>query len=511
MTAMDTPPTPAARAADEPVARVPKSVLAVAAIVIVGLGVYLLFGKSIRWSFWVKDAAVRETRQKLLEETDPGVVAKIDAGLRDADLPRATRVALAGILIEKNKLTLVEKAAEDPSLDVRTIALEALARQSFFRAQYADDPHFGFHATALEWLRDASRTDRVSAIGVLPQLHPFDGKLPDDVRDTLRALATTATKDARLRYTAAASLSGYRDCGAASAIADLALAEEDADAKLRLLQVVVQFFDGGGDACKQALPEDRVRAIVARGLAHKGGDDDLNRAVRIGTLGILARHVAWAKELADPIRAILDSSAHEVERRSALDAAVAAGDAVTIAKLPVYLHDGTAGVRSSAATIVRQDRPGGRLGLGGGALNALLVGYVASETETKFYEAPLRLAYAELRQRAGAWVGLPEPFRSKGGALSNDVAEMLHTLFSTGSFEGTTRAQVSDALFRWLAEDQKLSAAEVDSAARARAEFWTKARAGDVAGAKTVYDAASPQKPDLWLYEKGWLLAKRAL
>jgi hypothetical protein len=83
-------------------------------------------------------------------------------------------------------------------LDVRTIAFEALARQSFFRKQYAEDPHFRFHETALEWLKDASRSDRISALSVLPQLYAYDARLPDDLRDALRALATPATGTIRI-------------------------------------------------------------------------------------------------------------------------------------------------------------------------------------------------------------------------------------------------------------------------------------------------------------------------
>ncbi len=511
MTAMDTPPTPAPRAADEPVARVPKAVLAVAAIVIAGLLGYLLGWTSWTQRGWVRNATDKQARKHLVEESDPGIVDKIDAGMRDADLPRATRVALAGVLIEKNRLALVEKAAEDASLDLRTIALETLARQTFFRKQYADDPHFRFRDTELAWLKDASRSDRTTAIAVLPQFFAYGTTLPDDFLAALRALVTPATKDAALRYAAASSLAGYRDCASAAAVADLALVEEDLEAKLKLLQVVVTFYDSGGDECRKAVPEARVRAVVSRCLAHKGPDDGLNRAVRMGALGILTRHPEWAKAEAAVIRAVLDSNAHEVERRSALEAVVAAGDAASIARFPAYLHDPTGGVRASAAQLTQQDKPGGRLGLAQGVLNALLAGYLANETEGKSYEPTLRAVYATIRQRAGVWVGLPEPFRTKGGALSNDVAQMLHALFTTGSFEGTTRAQIADALFRWVAQDQKLTPAEVEAAAKAHGDFWTKARAGDVAGAKAVYDAVSPQKPDLWSYEKGWLLAKRAL
>ena len=92
-----------------------------------------------------------------------------------------------------------------------------------------------------------------------------------------------------------------------------------------------------------------------------------------------------------------------------------------------------------------------------------------------------------------------------------EIAGVVHTLLETGSFEGVTRAQIAESLFRWLAEDAKLNPVEVDAAVRARTDFWEKAKSGDAAGARAIYDASVAPKVDLWTYERGWLVARGAI
>ncbi len=485
----------------------------VGGVIVVSLLGWIFLRKPIQWSTWIHDARTdREARKRLREETDPALVSTLESALADTDRPRDTRAIVGQLLIEKENRAIVERALTASSLDLRTVAIEVLARESFFQKQYADDPAYRVHETLLEWLKDGSRTDRVRAIAVLPVVYPYDRKMPDEVRSAVRAMLSAPGPT--IRHNAAASLAGYRDCDSARAIVEMAAKEDDAEAKLRLMQIVVQqFWDAGGDACRAAMSEDAVKALVVRGLAHQGAGDvnnDSNRAVRTGAMLLLSRHPDWAKESADTMRAILDSKVHEVERRQALDTLASAGDAKTLGRIPAFFHDASGGVRSSAAKAVGDDKPSGVLGLSQHAIIALLSGYFSAESDVKGYEARLRLAYSTIRQKAGVWVGLPEPLRTKGGSM-NEIAEPIHKLLTTGSFEGTTRAQVAEALFRWLATEEKLSADEIEAAVKARAEFWSKAFAGDASGAKKVYESAVGSKPDLWIYEKGFLMAKGAI
>ena len=116
----------------------------------------------------------------------------------------------------------------------------------------------------------------------------------------------------------------------------------------------------------------------------------------------------------------------------------------------------------------------------------------------------------ELRRRANQWVGIPGPLALKGPD-SPAVSEFLKELFKKGSSQGVERAAMAAAWFRWLCERNGVKDADADAAVRARDEFWSKARAKDVAGAKGVYEANATKAPNLWTYERGWLLREGAI
>lgn len=480
----------------------------IVAVLIVALGgAWFLLRKPLRWRGLIANADRRDEYRQLREDPDPALVDRLESALGDTDLRRDARVSVGMILVEKNRLLVVERAARAASLDARTVALEVLARQPFFRKQYADDSDMNFRGTLLDWLKDGSRADRDKAIQVLPQLVAYNEKLPDDLRGVLRSLATSTTAPPAARWNAAASLAGYRDCGAASEILAVALVEEDVEAKHRELQAIEALWQSGDEECRGRMPVEKLRSLVSRALAQPG-DGGEPRATRMAAMGVIARHLDWGD--LEAVRRVLDSNAHEVERRSALEAMVSAGDAKTLARLPAYLHDESGGVRSTAWSTVRQHLKDDKLGLSEGAMLALTVGYLSFESDVRGYEAPLRLAWSVVQQKAGAWVGLPEPFRSKGGAM-NEVATIVHTMLAEGAAEGVTRAKVADELFLWLAGDMKLAPDAAAAALKARTEFWAKARAGDTAGAKAVYDGVVATRPDLFAYERGWLLSKGAV
>jgi hypothetical protein len=93
------------------------------------------------------------------------------------------------------------------------------------------------------------------------------------------------------------------------------------------------------------------------------------------------------------------------------------------------------------------------------------------------------------------------------------MTEFAKEIFKSGSAKGVERSAMAAAWFRWLCERNDVKGPAADEAVKARDEFWAKARAKDVAGAKAIYEAASTKSSksgNLWTYEKGWLLRSGA-
>ncbi len=108
----------------------------------------------------------------------------------------------------------------------------------------------------------------------------------------------------------------------------------------------------------------------------------------------------------------------------------------------------------------------------------------------------------------GPW-SVPERLRKERGNVAI-LSKPLDALFKTGSFEGVTRASLSEAVWRWLARRRGVPLEDLDKAWQARRDFWAKARTGDAAGAKAVLAPRLPAEADLWAYESGWLASKGA-
>ena len=186
----------------------------VGGVAVVLLLAWIFFHKSNTWSGWIRDAKDKEALKNLRQETDPGLVSKLESALYDADYPRESRVIAGRLLIEKEQRALVEKALTAPALDPRTIAIEVLSRDSFFGKQYADDPAYRVHETLLEWLKGDARTDADAAFAVLSRMVPPGGKLEGDVLAAVRALL--ASPAPKVRTEAAKTLAAYRDCESAA-------------------------------------------------------------------------------------------------------------------------------------------------------------------------------------------------------------------------------------------------------------------------------------------------------
>jgi hypothetical protein len=481
--------------------------LAAAAVVILGGMAFFLSWYHPIWRMWIHGATKKEYRDKLVGEQEPEIVPLIDQGMRDADLSDATRLTLAQILLDKNRLAYVEKALKDPRLDVRLVALRVLWRQGFFIKSYLSNDEYGVNQIILAWLRDRTSRTRGEAASITYKLYPNSGPKsappPPEVLEAVRALIGPPPGEADegdARAAAAATLVGWNDCASAPTLLSRAASEHDFYARFHILQSITQMYDAS--PCRDSVPEAQLLAAVDGALAWPGEDGN-NRAVRMTALSILRQHPDWAKPRIEAIRARLRSlEAAEPERRYALDALVASKDATTLDTFPRWFHDESEGLRAFAAEAVQA--PKGPLSPE--ESDSCLVGFLRTEPFSSGHNRVLEGAYAAIHAHAGRWVGLP----TKLVETTSGTAEMfgvLKTLFEKGEAVGVTRDSGSDALWRWLAERNGLAGADVDKASASRDAFWERAKSGDVAAAKAILDPLLVTTPKLWTYERGWLLA----
>lgn len=495
-----TPDSPqAARAPRGPSKRV--LVLLAAAVVLAG-GWY--FRKPlVLWPLWINGSERKDNYDRLLQEEDPAVLPRLEDGMRDADKADVVRLACASLLIGKNRLAVVEAGLRDPRIDVRAVALGALGNLRHFQTEYVDNPSYEVQKTLLAWIGDPTSPSRWRGIDLVPKVFPIDRPPPPELLATLRGVlrpSETAGSDSA-RAAAAAKLASFKDCAAAPDLVALATSESEPHARWLILRSTVQLFESSAKTCPEQLPEAGVRKAVVEALSHRG-DGDRSRSLRMGAMSILARHPEWSAEAVDRVRGFLENLAvNEVERRTALETMVALKDPATLDRFERWCHDPAAGVRATATSSIYSKAPG----LDPNRLLSCVVGYLIAEPAGG-YELTFNMAFAHVRQKAGEWVGLPGRWRTSGGSLG-DVQKGLKDLQSKGSLDGTSRAQVGDALFRWLGKANGLSEAEIDAAQAARAQFWAKAQAGDVAGARAVYDASMQKNGNLWTFELGWIEA----
>jgi len=474
--------------------------LALVAAVVLGLG-WWFWKPVVLWSIWVNGADRTEYYDKLKQEQDPAVLRKLEAGMRDADKGDGVRLACANLLMAKNRLALVEAALRDPRLDVRAVAMAALGNQRHFKTEYVDNPTYDVAKTLLAWIADPKSPSRARGIEMLTRVFPPDQAPAPEILVALRsALAPSDSSGAAAARTAAAAkLASYKDCASGPALIALSASEPDPYIRWLILHSTVQLFEGAGKTCPEQVPEPPLRKAVLDALAHTG-EGDHPRALRMGAMGVLARHPEWSADAIDRIRGILgDVRVNGVERRTAIETLVALKDAPTLDRFERWVHDPAGGVRATAVSTIYQ-------GLGGLDRNRMLacvVGYLRDEPAGA-YQLTFDRAFEHVREKAGEWVGLPGAWRSRGSL--EDVQKGLKRLQEEGALDGTPRKDVGDALFRWLAgRVNGLTVAEVEAAQKTRAEFWAKAHAGDVAGARAVYDASMKTPANLWTYELGWI------
>lgn len=493
-------------------------VLLVLALAVLAGGAWIFRKPLFFWSMWINGADRKEYSEKLEAEQDPAILSRLEDGMRDADKGDLVRLSCANLLLAKNRLPVVEAALRDARLDVRAIALAALGNLKHFQSEYVDNPAYEVQKTLLAWIADPRVPGRARGIGLVPKVFRLDKAPPPELIATLRAALKGAdgagATDARVA--AAGKLAAYKDCASAAEMLALSASESDPYARWHILSSTVLLYDAKVQlpdgsyekrpdgtfvrACPD-VPEPEVRKVVLAALGAPG-EGDRSRGLRLGAMSIVGRHPEWAPDALERIRgALADPAVHEVERRTALDTLVTLKDEPTLDRFERWCHDPAAGVRATATSSIFSKAPG----LDPNRLLSCVVGYLRDEPPGG-YELTFHMAFAYVREKAGEWVGLPGAWRKSSGSLGA-VQKGLETLLRTGSLDGATRLQVGDALFRWLCKTNGLGEPETDAAAAARATFWEKAKAGDAAGARAVYDASMQKNVNLWTYELGWLEA----
>ncbi len=495
---------PAAVPAESPAApppgrRAKRIVLgASAAALLVGLFLWLVW-PGIQWRIWIRGAEKEEYQKYLLAEQDPALVDLLADGVGNGDLGPRTRVALAQILSKKSRGGVLDKLLREGDLTTRTTVLQAVRHEAYFGTHFVEDPSFRIPQTILEWLArdgDATRVDAV-ALALLPSL-----KSREALPSIRRMLGEAGPAAAGTRGMAAGAVAAFEDCESVPTLLAMARSEPDPVTRLRALQALVQLLDARGSPCAAQLNEEAVRDVVAKALRQEG-QDSFNRALRMGALLKLKDHPRWLAAEAAAVRALLaDDRVADPERRTAMDALVAAGDPETVAGFARWFHAPSPELRSEAVNLAANS------GVGGRSLASCLIGIVRDERAS---DAAFGRALQEVRALTGSWAAVGFPAKHVGPkADAAALNAFIGNLFRAGEADGVTRESVAETLFRWLAGKRGLSPEETDAAVAARAAFWAKARAGDAAGARAALDALAGKASDaeLWTYERGWLLAR---
>ena len=503
----DAPPAASARRA--------KTLWIVGGVLLAAAGVFIV-ANAKRWQFanWAGAADQQEFSKKIQGASDPRMDDALLDTAKDERKATSVRRACASLLVDRNHLREVEDLLVNGSRRSKRIALAALTPRPFFHKQYLADPAYHVREILVDWIGDADdpSADRADALtAILPRVWPYtprgaDPAVPPEILKTVGSILEGPPADDRdapdLRVAAAGVVTGYRWCAGAPALLAAARKEQDARASLRLMQSLVTLADADGAPCKDVLPEDAVFGVVETTL-RRPGTDSISRGARMGALALLERHPAWAKKKVAEIRAILDSDTSPEERGSAFPALVASGDVAARGDVAVWIHDPAYGVRSRVAQAVAA----GKAGLESADHMSLLVGYFDRDpqpTDLAFRDVSLRL-----RSLAGSWVGFPETGPGERGAASGDMGPLLRDLVAGRPVGGKSRADVGAAWWNWLAGKNGIAEGpSLKAAFAARDAFWTKAKAGDVAGARAALDAAPAKDSPLWEYERGWLAAK---
>lgn len=491
------------------------------AVLVAAAVLLVVFWQRIQWSIWVNGADSPEYQKKLIEETDADLVPRLVAGMRDTSKGFKTRVSLANVLIKKGRLGPLEDALLEPTMAVKVVALRALIDKPFFRKQYAGNATFRIPESYVAWLSDSSLPGREDALDFAHNVHQPPNAPPAFLEAARAILAgSKGPEGARLRQRAAEALGRYRDCAAVPSLVAALEAETESETLRRLMQAVVELHDAPQSPCADVLPEATARKAVSIAFDH-AGDSEAARATRMAALIKYKSHVRWLTDRVEKVRTVLNApSTHISERRLALETLVVGRDDATWEEIPRRAHDPDNAMRGSLI-LALPDEPDAD----STSYEGCLIGLVRDEPAPSRHDDPrggnpfvVEGAFRRLRRAAGEWVGFPGKLRLQGLNIDAEMRRRIAGLLKGGTIadpekpeETVTRDQIVREWWTWLAKRNGVTEeAEVRDVEKTRADFWAKAKAGDVLGAKALVEKPAALKRNLWSYERGWLEAREA-
>ena len=259
-------------------------------IVVIGL---VLFWPRIELSFKINglnsdNPDTRRTMRKQLVEAprEDWIDEALVSGVEDSSRTFSVRHTLVDILIERERLPLVEKAYLDGDLDTRSVILAALQGKPYFQDTYVADSRYDVEGTVRTWLERSDDFTRSHAIQIAMQL---------DLTDTapqIRALLAQPAPDRpvagdkrrNLLVAAIGAAHKFNDCESIPVLVELANSGVSGLVRWRAAQGVDRLVSGEEPACAGAVSDEDMTALMVKML----GDKD--PTPRIGALTNLEMH-----------------------------------------------------------------------------------------------------------------------------------------------------------------------------------------------------------------------------
>ncbi len=430
----------------------------VSAVVLVVLGLaFWLFYPRWRMDRWIADLHSDNTKiasqaRKNLRAAD-GADDALHAALFDHDLPFEVRRMVGDILIDRNRLPLVEDVLRSNDVLAREAALTVIygisqrpgaLGETWFRREYVDRAEYRVKETLVAWLgqaRDPSRGQAATlaaALGLKEAIPPLLAIVKD-------VSGTGSTREQRaVLPRAAQALVRLHACDVLSDVAESADHETDDLVRLRLVQAVHQAVRGPQPSCPDALPEARVKELLLRALADGGP------LTRKGVALALQSEPKWAKEAVQTLLHILDDreASDTVLRQETLRALAASGSEEFARLLPRYFHDDNPYVRRAASegalTLAhRQDIPFHYVDC--------WIGLLQRETEN---DAAFASAIDGLRDAAGQLLGVPKEAVDAASSEGPAWTRFRDEMFERGESGGLSRAAWAEMWWRWWARSR---------------------------------------------------------
>ncbi|MDF1700740.1 MAG: hypothetical protein P1V36_06245 [Planctomycetota bacterium] len=408
-----------------------------------------------------------------------------------------------------NRLPVLERLLRTaPSVHTRGVVLRSLMVEPYFMDEIVTEPAFRVPQTIDAWLQMDGDLTRSHAIQLAVKVERKEAMpLIRPLLQRSGAPMVHKRQERDVMIAAAGAVERFADCESLPMLLTVAGQDEDFLVRLRYMQIVDRacFRDMPLPVCPGMLDEDLMAQHVRKAL------DDPAHELRMGAMLILVRKPAWAKPALARLREIVAGPKMDgerdtgAERRHALETLVRVGEAEDIANLPMYFHDASVEVRSTAARSLKV--------LGNSGHEGCWIGQLEDETESQVvWNEALDFLYKWVKLRIGR-LGFPPAMSRKAVHDKNAWAKDLANLFAgqevvvaedDGTFMRISRASIARDHFRWWARHLGLEQDDVEKAEAARTAFYAAKRRGDAKAAQAALEGA-PRAAGLWNYEDAWL------